>query len=360
MLFKVILINLILIRSNFINKKPQKVLIICIAGIGDSLMCLPLFHILFKNGTKPDFITNYGSVSLFENTDIVGNVYGYSNDNLTLNNKPIAFKKIMEENEYSDIISIRSPNNLLLKLLIYPNFFNFSNNRLYETLRPFSRILSKFSDKYRKNFYSKKHIVEYNIDSIKHLTNKNNLDYPKILRTNAQILPFELESFIRNVGNFILLHVAGRDSIRKLLPTTISEIVSSDYNFVLVGDMADLKYYSHFNFDSKNVFNAIGLLNLEQLNTLIEKSKLVIAPDSLIMHMSSFLNKPIIAIMGNAMKETWGPIPKSNNQIIISREAKCSPCNYTICNKFDGHSCVQDITANEIKNNISKLYNKDA
>jgi len=76
--------------------------------------------------------------------------------------------------------------------------------------------------------------------------------------------------------------------------------------------------------------------------------------------MSSFLNKPIIALMGNAMRETWGPIPKSDNQMIISREAKCSPCSNLTCNKYEGHSCVQNIKSPEIKNNISKLLNKHA
>ena len=75
----------------------------------------------------------------------------------------------------------------------------------------------------------------------------------------------------------------------------------------------------------------------------------------MVMHLAALCNLPLVAIMGNALPETFGPRPQTDNQIILSRNPDCSPCSRKTCHKINGNSCVQDISSEEILQSLRLL-----
>ena len=72
------------------------------------------------------------------------------------------------------------------------------------------------------------------------------------------------------------------------------------------------------------------------------------------MHMAAAAGTPLVAVMGNALPETYGPLSRGR-AVVLSRRPPCSPCNRRVCGKYGGLSCVQDIAAGEILEALQKL-----
>jgi ADP-heptose:LPS heptosyltransferase len=66
------------------------------------------------------------------------------------------------------------------------------------------------------------------------------------------------------------------------------------------------------------------------------------------MHIAAIAKTKLVALMGNTRPEIFGPYRPENNVTILDRNPSCSPCSRVTCPKFSGHSCVQDIGADEI------------
>lgn len=330
------------LKSKNINVYKSNLIITCVAGIGDVLMTMPLLQKIYENfSIKPDILINSNAKDLFFNNPYVGNIIFYD-----------VIKTQLSTNNFFDnyniILSSRSNDLIIKSLFKKKDNFYFDYNRSYESLRLFTRIFSKLSNNYRKKYYGKKHIYEFYNEIGLDLFTTNKFIFPKIY---SKDIPLELSYFISLYPKFLILHVGGSDKIRKLKLSLINRLLTSEANIILVGDINDKIYYKQNLINLDKNFNALGLLNINQLNYLIDKSLGTIVPDSMVMHLASLHNKPQIAIMGNALNKTWGPI-FNKNSVILSRNPKCSPCSKKSCTIFNGFSCVQDISYDEIRESL--------
>jgi ADP-heptose:LPS heptosyltransferase len=157
---KILLIKLINFLSNFKKKKINKTLFVSIAGIGDLFLSIPLIkNISILDGDKIDILINENALSIVNKLDYIANIYYItSNGTILCNNKLTN----MNFNSYSLIYSNRISNQILAYLFYKGTFIKIIPNPLYEKLRLFSRFYSKISNSYRKNFYSKFHILDLN------------------------------------------------------------------------------------------------------------------------------------------------------------------------------------------------------
>ena len=220
---------------------------------------------------------------------------------------------------------------------------NFYPNPRYERLRLISRVLCKISNYYKKSYYSKVHAVneydQYFSPSFQ------NFDSSKIFKDRVSQ---KFEYLIKSTKPIVVLHLDGSDSIRKVPIETFSQIFSLDCLFLLVGNN-----HEDLSLSAKNFIDLRGFLSAPDLVELIMISNIVVAVDSAIMHIASLLGKNTIALMGNALKETFGPI--NENSIVLSLNPSCSPCNNIVCKKYNGKSCVQSLNQQDVIDGI-KLF----
>lgn len=338
---KLLLISLIKFKK-YVSKNnilDTKALFISNAGIGDTIYLVSaLQNYKQLTGVKADILIPQSSKDLLNDSDYVNEIF------IINDNHPINYK------QYKYIFSNRTDISNLIEI-IKSGFSNiFIENPNYEKLRFISRLRCLISQKYKKNYFSKFHagLVFNNI--LKIIFNSE-ITFPKPIIKSKKPISLQLDNFLNDKDKYGIIHVAGKDEIRKLNPDLIYNLTENIREpIILVGSDNDLKSFSEIQF-SNRVYNGIGEFNLNEVLYLLEYSAFCIAPDSSIMHLASLTETRLVGLMGNALEETFGPI-FSNNQIILTRKANCSPCSKNICRKFNDHSCVQDITLGEIVNTI--------
>ena len=148
----------------------------------------------------------------------------------------------------------------------------------------------------------------------------------------------------------------------KILPADkIVEIVEKlDAPVILLGGFGDMQRAKVIaDAVGENVWNPVGMLNVEQSASIIKMSKAVLTGDTGMMHIAAALHKPIVSVWGNTVPEfgMYQYYPKKSNlelNIIEVKGLKCRPCSklgYKKCPK--GHfKCMNLIDVDEV---VSKM-----
>ena len=106
------------------------------------------------------------------------------------------------------------------------------------------------------------------------------------------------------------------------------------------------------------VFNIAGELNIEELFTLLLRSKLLITNDSGPLHFAVALEIPTISFFGPETPILYGPI--GQNHKVFFKDIYCSPCLRVFNNKTSKckiHSkCLREIKVEEVYKSFEKLF----
>ena len=152
--------------------------------------------------------------------------------------------------------------------------------------------------------------------------------------------------------------VVGGSYNTKVMPTDkVVEIIEKlDEPVILLGGPGDMKRAKVIaDAVGENVWNPVGMLNLEQSASILKMSKAVLTSDTGMMHIAAALNKPMVSVWGNTVPEfgMYQYYPKgSDNKLNIMevKGLKCRPCSklgYKKCPK--GHfKCMMNINTDEV------------
>lgn len=266
--------------------------------------------------------------------------------------------------------------------------FEFSNS-LKEVIRELKKEEYDYVVDLQKNMYSKR--VCFALGCEHHSFHK--LDFKKMLLTTFKInkLPdvhvvdryFEaveplgvkndgrgLEFYISETNNmqepdlpeefrngFYAVAVGGSYNTKVMPEEKIIEIIEKlDEPVILLGGPSDMKRAKVIS-DAvgENVWNPVGLLNLEQSASIIKMSKAVLTGDTGMMHIAAAFNKPMVSVWGNTVPEfgMYQYYPEKSDRaknIVEIKGLKCRPCSklgYKKCPK--GHfKCMKNISADEV------------
>ena len=117
------------------------------------------------------------------------------------------------------------------------------------------------------------------------------------------------------------------------------------YSVVLVGDESDIPIAQIITGQMRNpCLNLCGLTTLVQMAEVLRRASLVIANDSAIMHMASYLDIPTVAIFGPTDPKKYGPW--SSKQAVVRKDLFCSPCEKSGC--AYKHECMEELKTEEV------------
>jgi ADP-heptose:LPS heptosyltransferase len=333
------------IQGYFPTLKDKNILIIQLSGIGDSILSIPLLKNL-KSENNIFVITKNENSVIFKNLVNDNNLFIYNDKTQKLK----YLNNLINTYNIDIILSLRSN----LPFFIASLFSNVKliPNPLFERLRIIERLMSFISKKYKNNVYKKTHTANL----FNNLIKVNN--FIEIDKIYSEELPDDINKFLNENPKICILHFAGQDQIRHLKLDVIQDICSNNYfKIILIGSKKDKLLIKDLK-PNHNYINIVGDLTLNQITTLLHKVENIICVDSSIMHLASTNNNlNMICIMGNSLVEYYGPLRYnfSNNITILSRNPYCSPCSKKYCNKFNGYSCIQDISSFEIINALKNL-----
>jgi lipopolysaccharide heptosyltransferase II len=93
----------------------------------------------------------------------------------------------------------------------------------------------------------------------------------------------------------------------------------------------------------------------EELVSILARSSMLICNNSGPLHLAAALGVPTVSTMGPTDPMLWWP--KGDNQVVIRKAVKCSPCSLGKCRE---HFCMELITVDEVfgevRNILEKVY----
>ena len=114
-----------------------------------------------------------------------------------------------------------------------------------------------------------------------------------------------------------------------------------EYEYVLLGDKGDASLYDFNSFGLK-VHNYVGKTSIQELITLISDAEFIICHDSSVMHLSSILDKAVLAIYGPTDFERT--FPNTKKSMFIKQDLDCIHCmkDYRLNEKTALKNCPID------------------
>lgn len=329
----------------------MKILIVRFSSIGDIVLTTPIIRCLKKqlSNCEIHYLTKKSFVDVIKANPYIDKIHLLDSD---LN---ITISKLEAEN-YNLVIDLhKNLRTLLLKFRLQTIAFS------YRKLNFKKWLITNF----KINILPEKHIVDRYFETIKSLGVENDqlgLDYFIPVEDNISIDQFPLTHLHGYVGLVLgAAHYTKRIPIEKL--ESICEQLQVP--IILVGGPSEKEESQILTakFPLK-IFNTCGLLNINQSASIIKQAKLVITPDTGMMHIAAAFKKKIISVWGNTIPE-FGMYPyfgKTENLkkkeslpfTIIEQKLKCRPCSkigHNSCPK--GHfKCMKSLNIEQIIENI--------
>ncbi len=321
----------------------MKILLIRFSSIGDIVLTSPVIRCIKRqmdDDVELHVLTKDKFASLSHNNPYVDKTFEYSGSIREV------IKELKKE-EYDYIVDLQK-NNRSKRVCRALHCEHHSFHKL-----DFKKMLLTT---FKINKLPKVHIVDRYFEAVKPLDVKNDgrgLEF-YISETNMMQEPDLPEEF-RN-GFYAI--VVGGSYNTKVMPTdkVVKIIENLDEPVILLGGPGDMKRAKTIaDTVGENVWNPVGLLNLEQSASIVKMSKAVLTGDTGMMHIAAAFNKPMVSVWGNTVPEfgMYQYYPKNSNNtlnIMEIKNLKCRPCSklgYKKCPK--GHfKCMQMIDTDKV------------
>lgn len=149
----------------------------------------------------------------------------------------------------------------------------------------------------------------------------------------------------------VVVSAGARSHIKRWQRQKFSELISClsaepGIKIVLVGDKEDAQVNRQISESLGN--RALDLSSgttIGQLACLLEKARLVLTNDSAVLHLASYLDRPVIAIFGPTNEQKYGPW--SGKYCLVKKEVFCRPCEQARC-RLGGLECMSLIKADDV------------
>jgi ADP-heptose:LPS heptosyltransferase len=153
---------------------------------------------------------------------------------------------------------------------------------------------------------------------------------------------------------FVALVIGAKHFTKQVPDDKLIEICNQiEYPVMLLGGREDFEKAENVkNNSKKEVLNVCGKYSINQSASLIKQSRLVITPDTGLMHIAAAFHKKIISLWGNTIPE-FGMSPymaDPDSRIFQTKGLKCRPCSKIGFNKCPRKhfKCMNGIDFNEL------------
>jgi len=340
--------------------KPEKILILQTAFLGDVILALPMVQTLKNHlpASKIDFLCVPVNVPVILNHPSIRNVIPYDKKGADKFDKFIEILSELRENEYNVVIS---PHRYLRSALL--TYYSKAKIRVGFNRNSLSFLLTN-----KVKYSCDKHEILRNLDLVKALPGIN-FDEAKV-SLKPELYPVKEDEILVNEL------LSGLDSeklitfapcsrwITKQLPIhksveVINVLINEGYNVALIGGNDDREYCRRVdNKVTNNKFIKLcGKLTPIQSYITIKKSKALISVDSAAQHLGAAAGVPIVIIYGST-DSSFGFYPLViKHKIIEHNSLECRPCTDHGRDKCPlGHfKCMEEIVPEMILNEVKKL-----
>ncbi|MFH0976224.1 MAG: glycosyltransferase family 9 protein [Spirochaetota bacterium] len=325
--------------TEIISKNFKSIVVEFPFGLGDQIMCFPLFASLKKANPEIKITAlspNKNSTLILSNNKHIDNIYEYGIKKFThleifkfFIKDFVKLWSFFKDNSF-DMFIVVHPNpfrSLLLKLLPYKS--SLVNTENTHKTKEVVNILNKIGIK---------PVYDYTmeIEQQKEVLSKYNLINKKYILVNIYVQ--YLNRDLRQWPYFDEL---------------IAKLKLKKENIVIVGLNP---VHEHRN----DIIDLVNNTSLEELLVIIKNAKSIITVDGGIFHFAYSLKKSVIGIFGPLNPTNFLPFDKTLKVKVIYKNKECSPC---IVNKVDidcrntenKYSCMKDISVDDVMKKIEEI-----
>jgi len=324
-----------------------KFLIIRFSSIGDIVLTSPVVRCL-KN-QYPDaevhFLTKKKNSDLLQANPYIDKIM-ILDDSLSL-----TIRELKKE-RYDYIIDLHNNlRSLRVKLSLRAKSYSFNKLNIRKLLYT----------KFKFNTMPDEHIVDRNLDTLRHFNVINDgkgLDHfiPEEEEFPIASLPVHFNS------GYIVLVLAGTYATKRLPEAKYRHLVTSTkLPFVLLGGKSEKPMAANIlDWDTGNVVDFTGKLNINQSASLVKNASLVISNDTGLMHIAAAFNKKILSVWGNTSPQL-GMFPylsAQGSEILEVKGLPCRPCSklgYNECPKKH-FRCMNDLSEEKIGEWVKRQF----
>jgi len=287
-----------------------------LSSIGDIILTTPVIRCLKKqvHNAEIHYLTKREYASLVSSNPYIDKVHSFEGDLLE------TVTKLKAENIEYIIDLHHNLRSQLIKCLLNKPSFSFHKLNVLKWLKVSFKI----------DLLPKIHIVDRYLKTISAFGASNDnegLDFFIAEKDTVKItdLPRELHS------GYIVL-AAGAKHITKQLPDPKMIQLCNNVSgpVIILGGKEDFPKAEFVRQNSTNfISNGCGIYSINQSASIIQNARLVISPDTGLMHIAAAFHKVIISIWGNTVPEFgMSPyLPHSDSRIFEVYDLPCRPCS---------------------------------
>ncbi len=305
----------------------KRFLIIRFSSIGDIVLTTPVIRCLKTQQADCEihYVTKKQFLPLLEANPFIDRLHAFDGNlsSLVAELKPFRFDAIFDLHG-----SLRSR---LLTLILRRKSY------VFPKLNAKKWLMVKF----KIDLLPRIHIVDRYLSTLKKFNIKNDnkgLDYfiPPAGEVDLQSLPSIFHQ------GFIVVATGGKHNTKQITTDQMIELCGLlKYPVILLGGSEDAAKAEEVSARSgKDIFNGCGQYSLNQSASLLKQARVVIAPDTGIMHIAAALKKPVLSIWGNTIPGfgMYPYMPDPRSVLFETIGLSCRPCSklgYPACPK--GH-----------------------
>lgn len=352
-------------NKKYKNYQINKILVVQLWGIGETILTLPAIEALRKNFAKAEI----NVLATSRNKDVF-----FKNNNLdeviTLKLNPFSTLNFILKNvkKYDLVIDMEEYLNIsaIIAFFVGKRIVGYSHN-----LRA-----KLYTDKIRYN--DKQHALQTFLDLVRVLGFNYNADKLPKLNFSKKDKNF-VDKFLKDNGvkkNDFLVCVApgaAESAKSRMWPydryAELCDEIVAKYNtkMIFVGVLNENELIENIKnrMENKKTINASGKLTLNQLFYLISKSKLFIGNDAGPMHIAAAQDVKTIGLFGPNLPLRFGPYGKDNIAVYKGYNCEFSPCinvhkgQVPDClypkNSNDYQKCMKNISVDDVLKEVEKL-----
>ncbi|OGX44074.1 MAG: lipopolysaccharide heptosyltransferase II [Omnitrophica WOR_2 bacterium RIFCSPLOWO2_12_FULL_51_8] len=167
------------------------------------------------------------------------------------------------------------------------------------------------------------------------------------------------ENNITSADKIIVVAPGARSQVKRWpqdkfaqLPPLLEKEFSA--RIILAGDKDDLPAAKYINAHYSNrLIDLCGKTSLTQLAQLLKRAACVLSNDSAVLHLSSYLNIPTVAIFGPTDEAKYGPW--SEIKAVVKKEIACRPCEKAQC-RFGHLNCLHFIKPGDVLRQVKNIF----
>ncbi len=324
-----------------------KFLIIRFSSIGDIVLTTPVLRNL-KNqveGAEIHYLTKQQFTSILENNPNIDKVHVLKK----------SFSETVNELKYEhfDYIIDLHRNIRTARFKNRLKIISFSFNKLnWEKW-----LLVNF----KKNKLPNVHIVDRYLDTLKVFDVENDrLGLEYYIPEHDEVDPLSISNDFKK--DYVGVVVGAYHNTKKLTKEKLISICQKiDKPILLLGGPDNKEEAEEIKKAvGKDIYNACGGYNINQSASLVKQAKVILTPDTGLMHIASAFKRKIISVWGNTIPEfgMYPYVPNPSSETIEVKGLSCRPCSkigFKECPKKH-FKCINDLDEDYVVEKIKNLY----